>query len=144
MSNPDNIIFLNNNPEVSTDPMFPNDQRASQRFVYEVSLKIENCDSGTYTYGRMYNYSTGGIYFESDVAFQPGTQVRIDSAKPGKGLFSDPLTAVVKWCQEISSAVVLYDYGIGVEFDRLMNRSRRNGKFQVIQGGADREKPKRF
>jgi hypothetical protein len=31
--------------------------------------------------------------------------------------------------------VVLYDYGIGAEFDRLMNRSKRNGKFKVIQGG---------
>jgi hypothetical protein len=120
--------------------MFPDDQRTSQRFVYEAALKIENCDSGTYTYGRMYNYSAGGIYFESDVALQPGTQVRIDIENPGKGLDTDHLTAKVKWCQEISAAVVLYDYGIGAEFDRLMNRSKRNGKFKVIQGGADQEK----
>jgi hypothetical protein len=120
--------------------MFPDDQRASQRFVYEAALKIENCDSGTYTYGRMYNYSAGGIYFESDVAFQPGTQVRIDIEKPSNGLDTVPLTAKVKWCQEISAAVVLYDHGIGVEFDRLMKRSKRDGKFKVIQGGADQEK----
>jgi len=120
--------------------MFPNDQRASRRFAYEASLKIENCDSGTYTYGRMYNYSAGGIYFESDVAFQPGTRVRIDSAKPGHDLFTDHLSAEVKWCREISAAVVLYDYGIGVEFDRLMNRLKRNRKFQVLQGGVDQEK----
>ena len=136
MSNPENIIFLNNNPEVSKGPMFPEDQRASQRFVYEAALKIENCDSGTYTYGRMYNYSAGGIYFESDVAFQPGTRVQIDIEKPGKGLGINHLTAKVKWCQEISAAVVLYDYGIGVQFDR----SKRDGKFKVIQGGADQEK----
>ena len=140
MSNPENIIFLNNNPEVSKGPMFPDDQRTSQRFVHEAALKIENRDSGTYTYGRMYNYSAGGIYFESDVAFQPGTQVRIDVENPGNGLDTNLLTAKVKWCQEISAAVVLYDYGIGVEFDRLMKRSKRNGKFQVIQGGADQEK----
>jgi hypothetical protein len=36
--------------------------------------------------------------------------------------------------------VVLYDHGIGVEFDRLMKRSKRDGKFKVIQGGADQEK----
>ncbi len=135
MSNPENIIFLNNNPEVSKGPMFPEDQRASQRFVYEAALKIENCDSGTYTYGRMYNYSAGGIYFESDVAFQPGTQVQIDIEKPGKDLDINHLTAKVKWCQEISAAVVLYNYGIGVEFDR----SKRDGKFKVIQGGADQK-----
>lgn len=140
MSNPVNIISLNNNPEVSIEPMFPDDQRASHRFVYEASLKIENCDSGTYTYGRMYNYSAGGIYFESDVAFQPGTQVRIDIEKPGSGLFTEHLAAKVKWCREISAAVVLYDFGIGAEFDRLMNRLKRNGKFQVIQGGTDQQK----
>ena len=140
MSSPENIIFLNNNPEASKGPMFPDDQRASQRFVYEAALKIENCGAESYTYGRMYNYSAGGIYFESDVAFQPGTQVRIDIEKPSNGLDTVPLTAKVKWCQEISAAVVLYDFGIGVEFDRLMNRSKRNGKFKVIQGGADQEK----
>jgi hypothetical protein len=116
--------------------MFPNDQRASQRFVSEAALKVENCDSGTSSSGRMYNYSAGGIYFESDVAFQPGTHVRIDIQKPSHGLGSDHLTAKVKWCQEISAAVVLYDYGIGVEFDW----SKRDGKFRVIQGGADQEK----
>jgi hypothetical protein len=135
MSNPENMIFLNNNPEASKGPMFPDDQRASRRIVYEAALKIENCDSGTYTYGRMYNYSAGGIYFESDVAFQTGTQVQIDIEKPGDGLDIDHLTAKVKWCQEISAAVVLYNYGIGIEFDR----SKRNGKFKVIQGGADRK-----
>jgi hypothetical protein len=120
----------------SKGPMSPDEQRASQRFVYESALKVENCDSGTYTYGRMYNYSAGGIYFESDVAFQPGTQVRIEIEKPAIDLDTDDLVAMVKWCHEISAAVVLYDYGIGVEFDR----SKRDGKFRVIQGGAGPEK----
>jgi hypothetical protein len=70
------------------------------------------------------------------VAFQPGTQVQIDIEKPSNGLDTDHLGAKVKWCQEISAAVVLYDYGIGVEFDR----SKRDGKFKVIQGGVDQEK----
>ena len=91
MTNPGNIIFLKSNPEVSKGPMSPDEQRASQRFVYESALKIENCDSGTYTYGRMYNYSAGGIYFESDVAFQPGSRVRIEIEKPTAGLDADHL-----------------------------------------------------
>ena len=116
--------------------MSPDDQRASRRFVYEAALKIENCGSGTYTYGRMYNYSADGIYFESDVAFQPGTRVRIDIEKPNNGLVSYHLTAKVKWCREITAAVVLYDYGVGAEIDR----SKLNGKFKVIRGGAASEK----
>ena len=140
MSNPENIIFLNNNPEASKGPMFPDDQRTSQRLVYEAALKIENCDSGTYAYGRMYNYSAGGIYFESDVAFQPGTHVRIDIENPSDGLNLGHLLGEVKWCEEIAAAVVLYDYGIGVEFDRSMDRSAYNEKLKVIQGGADHKK----
>ena len=116
--------------------MSPDEQRASQRFAYESALQIENCDSGTYTYGRMYNYSAGGIYFESDVAFRPDTQVRIEIEKPAAGLDADHLFAIVKWCHEISAAVVLYDYGIGVELDRPI----RDGRFRVIKGGADTEK----
>ena len=136
MKNPENKIFLNNNPEVSKDPMSADEQRASQRFVYESALKIEDCDSGTYNYGRMYNYSTGGIYFESDVAFPPGTRVQIEIEKPTVVFDSDHRIAIVKWCQEISAAVVLYDYGTGCEFDR----PKRDGKFRVIQGGAAPEK----
>jgi hypothetical protein len=78
MANTDKIVFLNNNPQTSKGHMFPDDQRASKRFAFEAAIIIEKCDSRTYTYGRMYNYSSGGIYFESDVAFQPGTQVQID------------------------------------------------------------------
>jgi hypothetical protein len=136
MPNPENIIFLNDNPEASKGPMSLDEQRASQRFVHDAALKIENCDAGTYTYGRMYNYSAGGIYFESDVPFQPDTRVRLEIEKPSMRLGADHLAGIVKWCHEISAAVVLYDYAIGVEFDR----SKRDGKLIVIRGGADQEK----
>jgi hypothetical protein len=116
--------------------MFADDHRAGKRLAHEADLKIEECDSGVYTYGRMYNYSAGGIYFESDIAFQPGTRVRIDIEQPDKGLACGHLKATVKWCKEISAAVVLYDYGMGVQFDRLMNGSECNGRFKVIQGGV--------
>ena len=121
--------------------MTADDQRASQRFAHEAAVIIENYDSATYTYGRMYNYSAGGLYFESDVAFPPGTKVRIVLQKPGSFPGTDHLIADVKWCKEISAAVVLYDYGIGVKFDRLMNFSAGNGKFKVIEGGAGHENP---
>ena len=118
-----------------------NDQRASKRFNHETPLVIENCDLGTYLYGRMYNYSQGGIYFESDTPFQTGTRVRFDIEKTKIGLDADQYFADVKWCAEISAAVVLYDYGIGVEFDPKMNPSTGNEKLKVIKGGVNRNKP---
>jgi hypothetical protein len=37
--------------------------------------------------------------------------------------------------------VVLYDYGIGAEFDPKMNPTTGNGKFKVIKGGVNPNKP---
>jgi hypothetical protein len=121
--------------------MLMNDQRVSKRLYHEAPLVIENCDSGTYSYGRMYNYSRGGIYFESDTPFQAGTRVRFDIEKSKISLGADHYFAEVKWCAEISAAVVLYDYGIGVEFDPKMNSAMGNGKLKVIKGGVNRNKP---
>jgi PilZ domain len=141
MANSGKIFFLNIKPEASKDHMSADDQRASQRFAHQAAVIIENCDSATYTYGRMYNYSAGGLYFESDIAFRPGTKVRVSLEKADSPLGSAHFIASVKWCEEITAAVVLYDYGIGIEFDRLMNLSAGNGKFTVIEGGGGHAKP---
>jgi len=89
----------------------------------------------------MYNFSQGGIYFESDVPFQVGTRLRIDFEKALSGLGTACHYAAVKWWVEISAAVVLYDYGSGVEFDPQMSRSTGNGKLRVIAGGLKLGKP---
>ena len=92
---------------------------------------------GTYSYGRMYNYSQGGIYFESDTPFQAGTRVRFDIEESKIGLDAHQYIADVKWCAEISAAVVLYDYGIGVRYDLDVNVPNYINKFHVINGGAN-------
>ncbi len=120
--------------------MSVDDQRASKRFNHEAPLMVEKCDGATQAYGRMYNYSRGGIYFESDVAFQPGTCVRIEIEKSQNNLAANHYYATVRWCKEISAAVVLYDYGIGIEFDPARNPTAGTGKLRVIQGGSGQDK----
>jgi hypothetical protein len=134
-------IFLTARPEASRDHMSADDRRASQRFVHEDGVMIENLDTATYTHGRMYNYSTGGLYFESDIAFQPGAKVRLDLEKPDSLPGSDHLIGSVKWCKEITAAVVLYDYGIGVEFDRQTLLAAGTERFKVIEGGGGQQRP---
>ena len=141
MTNPEKIIFLTHDIQSSGGHTFMNDRRASKRFNHETPLVIENCDLGTCSYGRMYNYSQGGIYFESDTPYQAGTRVRIDIEKSKIGLDADHYFAEVKWCGEISAAVVLYDYGTGAEFDPKMNPTTGNRKLKVIKGGMNQNKP---
>jgi hypothetical protein len=138
MANTEKIIFLTRDIQASNGHMLMNDQRTSQRLNHETPLVIENCDSGTYSYGRMYNYSQGGIYFESDTPIQTGTRVRLEIEKSKIGLDADHYFAEVKWCAEITAAVVLYDYGIGAEFDSKTNPITGNGKLKVIKGGVKR------
>lgn len=141
MTNTGNIFFLSRHIQPYDEHTFMNDRRASKRFNHDTPLVIKNCDSGTCSYGRMYNCSQGGIYFESDTPYQVGTRVRIDIEKSKIGLDAGLYLAEVKWCAEISAAVVLYDYGIGAEFDPKMNPTTGNGKFKVIKGGVNPNKP---
>ena len=138
MTNTEKIFFLTPDIQSSEEHRLMNDRRASKRFNHDTPLVIKNCDSGTCSYGRMYNYSQGGIYFESDTPFQAGTRVGFDIEKSKIGLVADHYFAEVKWCAEISAAVVLYDYAIGAEFDPKMNPTTANGNFKVIKGGAKR------
>ena len=140
MANTGKTFFLAHDIHSSFGYMRMNDQRASERINHEAPLVIEDCDSGTYSYGRMYNYSQGGIYFESDTPFQTGTRVGFDIEKSINGLAADHYFAEVKWCAEISAAVVLYDYGIGVEFDTKLNLETGSRKLKVINGGVNRNK----
>ena len=135
MANIEKIIYITRNLKPSNRQMVADDQRASKRFGYEAPLIIKNCDYGTYAYGRMYNYSRGGLYLESDAALNPGTHVRIDIEASQNGPAVDHYYATVKWCKEISAAVVLYDYAIGLELDRAINCSTGPGKLRIIQGG---------
>jgi hypothetical protein len=43
---------------------------------------------------------------------------------------------ILRWCQEISGAVVLYNYGVGVQYLSSFQQSKSDGKLRVIQGGA--------
>jgi hypothetical protein len=116
--------------------MHRNILRASKRLTYEAPVTIENCDTGEYVYGRMYNYSLGGMYFETDYPLDAGSEIRVAIRKSTNGPGFDHFRAKVRWCQEISGAVVLYNYGVGVQYLSSFSQSKSDGKLRVIQGGA--------
>lgn len=133
-----NIIYLTDDLEASSDQMAKDDKRASKRLTYEAPVTIENCDTGEYFYGRMYNYSLGGMYFETDYPLAEGAEIRVAIRKSKNGPGFDHFSASVIWCTEISEAVVLYNYSVGVQYLSSFKESKSEGKLKVIQGGAQR------
>ncbi len=116
--------------------MATEDKRKSQRHDYEapVIIAVEGSDS-SYN-GRMYNYSQRGMYFELDSPLLAGTEISIIVENSAELNFKSPSRAKVKWCEEIQGAVVLYNYGVGVQFDTPNIPTKQNGILKVIQGGA--------
>ena len=130
------ILYLTKDPGAPSYQMSKDDKRASKRLTYEAPVTIENCDTGEYVYGRMYNYSLGGMYFETDYPLDAGAEIRVAIRKSTNGPGFDHFRAKVRWCQEITGAVVLYNYGVGVQYLSSFSQSRSDGKLRVIQGGA--------
>ena len=114
------------------------DQRASKRFKCESPVTIENCKTGKNYEGILYNYSREGMYLELDHSFRPGSEIRISIEKENG--FSSPKCSLAKviWCDEIPGPVVLYNYGIGVLNDPSVKLLNFVERFQVIDGGANK------
>jgi hypothetical protein len=115
-----------------------NDQRSTERFYCEAPVVIENCQTEERYDGSMYNYSRGGMYVELDIPLKPGSEVRILIESSENTTSPESCMAKTVWCKEIPGAVVLYDYGIGVQYDLDVNYSNYINKFHVIDGGANK------
>jgi len=116
------------------------EQRTSERFNYEAPVVIENSQTGEYHDGSMYNYSRGGMYVELDHFLTPGSTIRIVVEKAKNSPFPDCCLARIVWCREIHGAVVLYNYGAGVEYDPTADRADCRKMFKIIEGGANGNK----
>jgi hypothetical protein len=111
------------------------DQRGSERFNCEASVSIEDCEREKFYDGSIYNYSRGGMYLELDYRLKPGAEIRIDMEKSRIPSFPESCRARVVWCEEIPGAVVLYNYGVGLQYDLTVKTCQMADKFHVIAGG---------
>jgi hypothetical protein len=116
------------------------EHRASERFNYEAPVSIEDCRTGRYYDGSMYNSSLGGMYVELDTFLQPGSEIRIVVEKAKNSSHPECCLAKIKWCREITGAVVLYTYGAGVQYDSTAKPVDCRKNFKVIEGGASKNK----
>ncbi len=92
--------------------------RDSARFDHEAAILIENFPSGSYHHAKMFNYSAGGMYFESNVPFKHGTTIIFGIENSPFENCPGVYRAKVKWCKKLPDKSSIYYYGIGVEFFR--------------------------
>jgi hypothetical protein len=116
--------------------MYPKfEQRECSRFENEIPIVFNNGNAKKYNEARIFNNSSSGIYFESDIPIRPGTKIYVKNNST-RFSGSDLCHVEVVWCEEIHEAVVFYRFGIGarycfpVDYSKFVRR-----KFRVIRGG---------
>jgi len=91
-----------------------NDRRRHKRFKYEALISHDVSTNGNIYPGRMFNFSKGGLYFESDQAIYPGEDIfvalAIHAGSPGRE--TQLLFEVrVLWHIELEDSARGYGYG---------------------------------
>ena len=92
------------------------EQRDDTRFHHEATIMIENYPKGKYYEGRMYNYSRGGMYFESDFAPGLGTDVFIGIENSPYSSDHDVYRARVMGVKKLPDKASFFYYGVGVSY----------------------------
>jgi PilZ domain len=99
------------------------EKRSCERHYQEMPITVACFNTNRYRSAKMLNYSEGGIYFESNFAFQPRTSIYIRIEKKMTDLseckfhngFRSVALGEVKWCREISEGES-GKYGIGIKY----------------------------
>jgi hypothetical protein len=111
------------------------EKRDCARFYHEIPVIIEECGAGVHFDARMYNYSLQGMYFESDLALLSGTRINVWLSNLPGSSSPDINFAEVRWSEEIIGAVVMYNYGAGIQYHQPITYGKFPRHLQVIQGG---------
>ena len=90
------------------------EHRKSIRFEHKSTIMLSDEHSEYFSYAQMFNFSGGGLYFGSDVAYKQGTKVRIQFDNPPFQSGPKTLSSVVRWCRELTDSD--YTFGVGVKF----------------------------
>jgi hypothetical protein len=90
--------------------------RKSARYAHKATVIVTDEARDFFSYARLSNFSSGGLYLESDYAFPAGARLRVQFDSPGVGSAPKSLNSVVTWCRRLRGADADYSYGVGVKF----------------------------
>ena len=92
------------------------DLRNNERIKHKTDIQFENYLSGINYKARMYNYSVGGMYFETDYAPLPGTEICIGIRNSPYHSGADLYHARIRWRKQLKSLMSDHHFGVGVQF----------------------------
>lgn len=99
--------------------MAKGNQRAYDRYSCEAVAQYAYTGEENYYEAKIYNYSNGGMYLESQYAVDPGTKMDIKMTNYSPGASGpescETYQAEVKRCSEYSGQGATY-YGVGVQY----------------------------
>ncbi len=93
------------------------DYRKCKRFYHNSTILLEDEHKGSFAYGKICNMSGAGMFFVTEFAFRPGTQVRFRLGNPPFKSCPNEFCGIVKWCKDTGDEDGSdYAFGVGVEF----------------------------
>ena len=114
---------------------YPEDRNALRVQQY-LKLHVQDLRSGEIFEARMFNYSSQGIYFESDGALLKGAKIYISIQNPQSSRLSGILEnfyGEIMWREELKHS--FYNYGYGVHLHADLRKHPRKPFFQRIRFG---------
>jgi hypothetical protein len=91
--------------------------RDDLRYKRKTKILLESYPNGAYYQAKMINFSRGGMYFESDYAPLPGTEIYIGIENSPYDFGADVYRAQVRWRKQLSNERSKFAYGVGVKYN---------------------------
>lgn len=101
--------------------MADSEKRDAMRVNHRIDILLENLPAGAYYDAQMGNYSRGGMYFESNYAPLPGTEIYIGMEKSPYDASPDLYRAQVRWRRKLLTQDSKYSFGVGVKYHYPIN-----------------------
>jgi len=97
------------------------EHRNNVRIKRKANVLVESYPMGTYCEAKMFNFSHGGMYFETDYAPLPGTEITIGIENSPYDAGADVYRAQVRWRRVLSRRDSRFNYGVGVKYQSPIN-----------------------
>jgi hypothetical protein len=90
------------------------ERRESQRFQCSTAILHNTCPPDFFYRGTMYNFSAGGLYFESDEDLQKGDEITVSIKNPPPQFLDKNrqyFDVKIMWCRVLQGASYQVGYG---------------------------------